>query len=57
MRCERKDSDTEAGLNSEQHEIYVSTYQDKNRALIHDHFTEGFTPNKHANKQMSVKGT
>lgn len=57
MRCERKDSDTEAGLNSEQHEIYVSTYRDKNRALIQDHFTEGFTPNKHANKQMSVKGT
>jgi hypothetical protein len=55
MTCGRKDSHRKVGLKSEQREIYASAYQEKGRALIQDHFTEAFTPKKHANKQMSVK--
>jgi hypothetical protein len=55
MRCGRKDSHRKVGLKSEQLENLCLYIPGKGRALIQDHFTEGFTPKKHANKQMDVK--
>jgi hypothetical protein len=44
MRCGRKDSQKVARLKPEHQENYALAFQGQNRALIQDHFTEGFTP-------------
>jgi hypothetical protein len=45
-----------AGEKQEHQENYALAFQGQNRALIRDRLTEGFTPKKHANKQMRAKG-